>query len=47
MKTSYGKPTFNSRATTFHQNLINKNDKKKLRREYIFRRKLDFDLPLI
>lgn len=30
MKTSYGKPTFNSRATTFHQNLINKNDKKKL-----------------
>lgn len=28
MKTSYGKPTFNSRATTFHQNLINKNDKK-------------------
>lgn len=46
MKTSYGKPTFNSRATTFHQNLI-KNDKKKLRREYIFRRKLDFDVPLI
>lgn len=46
MKTSYGKPTFNSRATTFHQNLINKNDKK-LRREYIFRRKLDFDVPLI